>query len=409
MHQHDRIILRALAVRVAEIAALPTMEEKRVLWKRHNSLQPVRPLVLLFPEGAWGEMLPESVLQCEDAEARGIEWGLRAKIYGFEHFQSDNVVENTIIVQKVIRNSGWGLDAQHHASTTARGAWAFSPVIASAADLLKMRIPEISVDEQATAEQLAKMQELFGDILDVQLRGITHISFHLMSQYTQLRGLEEVMVDMYEEPEMLHDAMAFLEAGHHAIVKQYQNLNLLSLNNDDTYHSSGGVGYTDELPAADFNPACIRPCDMWSSAEAQEMAQVSPEQHAEFILPYEKRLLAPFGLNGYGCCEDLTRKLDDVFTIPNIRRISISPWSDVDLCAEKLKGDYIFSWKPHPAHLVGDFDPAQITDYIAHTVAVARANSCVLEMILKDTHTCDFHPERFDIWSKIAMTLATEG
>jgi hypothetical protein len=128
------------------------------------------------------------------------------------------------------------------------------------------------------------------------------------------------MMDMVLQPAMLHDAMAFLEEGCRRMVQQYVDLNLLSLNNDGTYHSSGGNGYTDELPRADADPARVRPCDMWASAEAQELAQVSPDMHEAFALQYERRLLEPFGLNGYGCCEDLTDKLDLVLTIPNIRR-----------------------------------------------------------------------------------------
>ncbi|HEY3376418.1 MAG TPA: hypothetical protein VGL77_02900 [Armatimonadota bacterium] len=407
MTSHDREILRTLARRVAEIAAWPEMAEKRALWKRHNDLQPTRPLVLIFPEGAWAELLPDAAIQCEDAQARSLERQLRERIYTAEHFSCDNVTENRVVVNTVVNNSGWGLEMKSHARTEERGSWSFDPVINTPDDLKKLRVPELSVDEAATAVRLALLQDLFGDILDVQQKSVAHISFHLMNQYTGWRGLTETMLDMYEEPEMLHDAMAFMEAGHHQIVRQLIDLNLLSLNNDDTYHSSGGVGYTDALPAPGFDPSHVRPCDMWASAEAQEMAQVSPEQHAEFILPYEKRLLAPFALNGYGCCEDLTRKLDDVFTIPNLRRISISPWADVDACAEKLRGDYIFSWKAHPAHVVGHFDPAQVRDYIAHTVAVAQEQGCVLEMILKDTHTCEFHPERLDAWSQIAYSLAT--
>lgn len=135
------------------------------------------------------------------------------------------------------------------------------------------------------------------------------------------------------------------------------------------------------------------------------MAQVSPEAHAEFILPYEKRLLEPFGLNGYGCCEDLTNKLDYVFTIPNLRRISISPFADVDKCAEKLQKNYIFSWKPHPTYLVGNFDSKKTREYIKHTLDVTK--DCVIEMILKDTHTCENHPERFTQWTDIAQDLVS--
>jgi len=126
-------------------------------------------------------------------------------------------------------------------------------------------------------------------------------------------------------------------------------------------------------------------------------------------LPYEKRLLAPFGLTGYGCCEDLTRKLDEVFTIPHIRRISISPWADVDVCAAKLRGGYIFSWKPNPAHLVGLFDEQAVRAYIRHTVEVAQRHGCVLEMILKDTHTCEQHPERFNRWTQIARACVSDA
>ena len=84
------------------------------------------------------------------------------------------------------------------------------------------------------------MQDLFGDILDVKLKGMDHISYHLISQYADWRGLEETMMDMYLEPQMMHDALAFLEAGHHKIREQWINLNLLSLNNDSTYNNSGG-------------------------------------------------------------------------------------------------------------------------------------------------------------------------
>ena len=90
--------------------------------------------------------------------------------------------------------------------------------------------------------------------------GIRHVSFHLMSLYCQLRGLEQVMWDMYDRPMMLHQAMAFLEEGNRQMVRQYEQMNLLSLNNDDTYHSSGGVGYSRELPQPDHN-GNVRACD----------------------------------------------------------------------------------------------------------------------------------------------------
>lgn len=394
--------MRELAREVADIAAQPVMAERQRLWRRHHSLRPVRPMILIFPEGAWSELQPESHLRCEDKAARDIEAGLRARIYQHRHFDSDNVVEREYGVSMAIRDSGWGLEARWRASDQSKGAYGFDPVIVEPGDLARLRHPVITHDEAATKRRLAEAQDLFGDILDVRVRGVNRVSFHLMGIYTPLRGLEQVMLDMYENPGMLHDAMAFLEEGCREVVRQYVDQNLLDLNNDNTYNSSGGVGFTDELPADDFVASRVRPCDMWASSEAQEMAQVSPAHHEEFVLQYERRLLEPFGLNGYGCCEDLTAKLDDVLRIPRLRRVSISPWADVDVCAERLRGQCIFSWKPHPAHLVGHFDARAIEAYIAHTVKAARKHGCVLEMILKDTHTCENRPERFDEWCRIA-------
>jgi hypothetical protein len=124
--------------------------------------------------------------------------------------------------------------------------------------------------------------------------------------------------------------------------------------------------------------------------------------HRDFAMRYERELLEPFGLTGYGCCEDLSRKLADVLALPHMRRISISPFADVDVSAERLGGRAIFSWKPQPAHLAGLFDEALIRAYIRHTLDVCQEHGCALEIILKDTHTCEHHPDRFDAWTRIA-------
>ena len=403
LSRKDKTIIRDLAHQVAEIADLPIMAERKKMWRRHNRLERVRPMILVFPEGAWRELLPQTALKCEDETARGMEWKLRSRIYHHENLHDDTVIEKEWIVDKVVRTTGWGLEPRHIPSTASTGAWGFDPIIKTPKDLQKLKFPEVQYDAEGSQRDFETAQEILGDILDVKLKGISHISFHPMGLYARLRGLEQVMWDMYENPRMLHDAMAFLEEGHRGIIKQYEQLNLLSLNNDSTYHSSGGVGYTDELPQPDYDPDCIRPCDMWASAEAQEMDPVSPEMHEEFILQYEKRLLEPFGLNGYACCDDLTKKLDYVFQIPHIRRISIAPWADVEICAEKLQGNYIFSWKPKPSYLVGNFDAEAVRTYIKHTLDVTQ--DCVIEMLLKDTHTCEHQPERFTQWTAIAHEL----
>jgi hypothetical protein len=403
----DRQTLREAAKRVAAIAVLPVMELRRAMWRRHNSLKRERPLVLIFPEGAWDELLPDGTLKVQDPELRHWEWMLRSTIHEHEHFPNDKPIERTWPVYKAVRNSGWGLSPRDTASSQAsKGARHYEQVLRSPEDLKQIRMPELSVDEAETRRRHELAQDLLGDILDVQLHGVPSISFHPMGDYMRLRGHEQSLLDMYMEPQLVHDTMALFEQGHRGIVRQYEELGLLTLNNNGAYHSSGGLGYIDALPAPGFDGTHVRPRDIWASAESQELAAVSPEQHEEFALQYERRLLEPFGLNGYGCCEPLHDKLDYVLTIPNIRRVSISPWADVEKSAQKLGARAIFSWKPHPAHLVGDFSEQRIREYIRH--ALDATAGCVVEMILKDTHTCENRPERFAQWAKIAMDLAQQ-
>lgn len=46
--------------------------------------------------------------------------------------------------------------------------------------------------------------------------------------------------------------MAIISRGHLDKLDFLEAHGLLSLNNDETYVGSGGFGFTDELPAADF-------------------------------------------------------------------------------------------------------------------------------------------------------------
>ena len=436
----DRDILRDLAKRVAGIAALPVQAERIALWKQHNALKRARPMILVFPEGSWRELLPPEAFACRGKKAREIERALRIRIHTHEHFRDDTVVERTWWVPKAIGHTGWGPKPRLKRSGTATGAYAFDPVIREPRDLRKLRRPEVVVDEKATADSLALARDLFDGILDVRLKGVAHVGFHLYNIYIYLRGLNEVLLDMYENPGMLHDAMHILEEGYRGLLKQWGEMNLFDLNNDNTYQNSGGNGWTDELPRRSSSSSDVAhplaptkerpsgvsssgtkkrqshpgagvphkkvtPAGMWASAETQEFAVVSPEMHWDFAMQYESRLLDGFALTGYGCCEPLERKMHLVLKLPNIRRISIAPSADVRMCAEQIGPKAILSWKPQPSMLVGEFDAKKVRNYIRGALDAATENRCVLEMILKDTHTCEHHPERFTRWTEIARDL----
>jgi len=214
------------------------------------------------------------------------------------------------------------------------------------------------------------------------------------------RGLDQMMWDMADRPEWVHRAMSFLAEGMSRIFDQVDVYDKLDLCNTDEYVGSGGVAYTDELPGPGFQGR-VRLKDLWGFAEAQEFSRVSPAMHEEFALRYQRPLLERFGLTCYGCCEPVTDRLQYLFKIPNLRRISISPWADLRIAAEGLQDKYIFSWKPNPAQLCGDFDTDAIRKGIREALEIAKDN--VFEMILKDTHTVDGDPSRLSTWVRIAQ------
>jgi len=398
----DKQILRKLANRVAEIANHPRQAERREMWKRHNRLEKVKPMVLVFPECSWQEILPDSVLECTNDLARNCERELRRKIYYWEHLRDDSVIEPWFKVGLVWWSTGWGLTPGRIPSPMERGAWTFDPPIKDESDIEKLRFPEIVIDEEATLRNFEALHDAIGDILHVKIhRQIFAWNFTgLANLLAYLRGLDQMMWDMVERPEWVHRIMSFLAEGNMRILDQVEAYDKLDLVNTDDYVGSGGLAYTDELPGPGFEGR-VRLRDLWGFAEAQELVGVSPAMHEEFVFQYQRPMLERYGLNCYGCCEPVTDRLDYVFKFARMRRISISPWADRQIAAEKLQDKYIFSWKPNPSHLVGGYDPDFIRRYIRETLDIAR--DCVLEIIMKDVHTVDHHPERLWEWVRIAQ------
>lgn len=407
MTNKDRYTLRELARRIAEIAATDEQQSRPARWYAQNALQPQRPLVFCSPEGSWIELIPEETLVCEDADARAIERGFRQRIYAAEHFDDDQVCDDVFRVPYVVHNTGWGIGPEYIRPAEARGAYVWDPPIKSMNDIEKIREPQAAHDEEASQRNLAFYQELFGDILQVELYGGFWWGLGLIDEWTLLRGIEQTYWDMTDNPELVHAGMQRLMEGKLAWLNQLETLGVLSLNNGNHYIGSGGFGYTDQLPQPDFR-GTVRLRDMWGFCDSQTMSEVSPAMHDEFVLTYQVPILERFGLNCYGCCEPLHLKLDLLRArVPRLRRVSISPWADKRLSAEKLGSDVIFSWKPNPAALAAvRFDPDCVRQDIRETVQIAREHGCVLEIIIKDTHTCNHQPQRFDEWCRIAMEEA---
>ena len=92
--------------------------------------------------------------------------------------------------------------------------------------------------------------------------------------------------------------------------------------------------------------------------------------------------------------------------IPNVRKVSMSPWVHQERGAAEISGDFVYSRKPSPALLATDrFDGEQVRADLVATRKVCDRHGCPLEIILKDISTVRREPERLSQWANMAMQV----
>ena len=404
MSVEDKEVLRKLADRVAAIAATPEMAETRRLWAAVNRLERVRPPVFCDPENGWNEIITERQMECRGKLARRWEMDLRKEIFWGEVMGDDRPVEPYFNVPYTAPADDWGLAAVYHKSRV-DGSYVWEGGIKDYdADLKKIHSPRVEIDWETTNGCVEIAEDVFRGILPVRLKGVWWWSLGLTWPAATLRGLQNMLYDFIEHPDELKELLSILSRGNLEKLDYLEANGLLSLNNDGTYVGSGGFGYTDELPRSDFSGR-VRTCDMWGFTESQETLNVSPAMYEQFIFPYEKPLMERFGLTCYGCCEPLQGRWHIVKQHPHLRRVSCSPWVDVEKMVANLGDSYIFSMKPAPASLaVPEVNTEAIRTGLRENLEKTRG--CVVEIMMKDNHTLANCPENVVTWCRIAKEEA---
>jgi hypothetical protein len=124
-------------------------------------------------------------------------------------------------------------------------------------------------------------------------------------------------------------------------------------------------------------------------------------------LQYELKWLERWGLTYYGCCEPLDNKLSVMRRIPNLRKISASPWVNIERAVREFGGKYVLSRKPNPALLAEDnWRPgaarADLVEFLD------KSKGLPVEIILKDISTARYQPQRLWEWQRIAMEVVEQ-
>ena len=403
----DIQIVRELAKQYAEIATKPIQDERRGLWRRHNSLERTRPLIYVRWLAAWQEH-PQAAGECEDPFWRGHETFLRQMIFQ-DFIQDDYVIEPWITQRASVvtpPNGPWGVRYGHIRSNVAGGAWKNDPPIKTPQDMAAMVQPHHVIDEDATARNVERLQDAVGDILTVNVDrspAYTVWRADLSTDLGMLRGIDQFMLDMMDDPGFLHELLAFMRDGVLQTQDEAEAAGDWSLAN----HQNQAMPYAKELNDPEPNTHGVSRNQLWVFCAAQEFALVSPRMHEEFMFNYQIPIIEKFGLSAYGCCEDLTHKMPQLRKIPNLRRVAVVPVADVAKSAEEIGDEYVFSWRPNPSDMICcGYDPEHIRKVVRE--AMEASKGCHVDITLKDVQTVGHQPELLQDWVKVVREITDE-
>lgn len=396
----DRSIVRSLAERYSEIAHLDIQKERLERYYKTNSMEEVRPVVLIS-EIPWGEINDDALTsRCKDEQLRGLEGALRRALYQWDHFQVDLVIPPVFRVSKRIRSTGIGLEVQDIQIRGDTGAYVaaheYTDQLKTDDDLEKLRLPEITYDGEGTERAAELAGDVFSGLMPVEVSG-TALHYNIWDRIATYRGVDNLLLDLAMRPEFMHrTARKFMEIAD-AMFRQHIEQDLLDPN---VLFIHCTVACARELPAADF-AGKVRPKDVWGRCAAQIFAAVSPEMHDEFDLAYNQELFGDCGLLYYGCCEPMDTKIDILRKrFKNLRKVSITPWADPEVAARNIGTDFVLAAKPNPAFVSSPaFSPEPVAEEIAGYLDACKRHGTTCEFVLKDISTISNNPVNLTKWA----------
>ncbi len=401
----DVKILRKLAYEYLVASQDPRNSQNRILHTAVNDKKMIRPVVLInevpFPELNFDGSL---TLRCSDPILRSAEDFLRKKLFQWKYFPADMILPPYLPVEKAMKSTGIGISVEDETLATDQENWIVSheyhDQLSTEEDLEKLHPPVISYDHEDTMMRYNRIANAIGDILPVRITG--HNCYTSMwDEISAYRGVTNLLIDLAERPEFSHQIVSRLTEFEISRLEQMEELGLFDI---DPLEIHCTCALNSDLPG-DYDGGKVKRSQIWGRGMAQIFASVSKEMHEEFDIQYMKKVMEPFGLVYYGCCEPLDKKVDIVEKLPHLRKISITPWADIDNAAEVIGNRYVIANKPNPSSVAVRLDEDALRAEIGRTLNACKRNGCSFDMVLKDISSCGHQLDNLVRWEKTVMEM----
>ncbi len=405
--QNDRKILRGLAIEYVSLLNTADNATAFKLQKAVNDNAMIRPVVLIS-ELPWHELNIDDrlTIRCEDPYLKTVEQHLRRNILQYKYFPGDMVLAPYLPVQKVVHNSGNGIVVDESVielnDKNNIVAHEYHDQFENDEDLEKLHNVVITYDEKETLRRFELVSELVADILPIRIVGLQYAASGTWDDISCYRGVSPLLIDMIDRPEFSHSLVRRLTDIKIDEMFQYEKLGLFDINPTALHCTS--------IPVSDLElkegqtQRTLK--DVWGRGAAQIFASVGNDMHEEFDINYMKETMGLCGLTYYGCCEPLDKKIDIVEKLPNLRKISITPWADINIAAEAISGRYVIASKPNPSIVaVGNLDKEHLTKEVVSILNACKKHGCSVELTLKDISTAGGNPNNIFEWEKTVTDI----
>ncbi len=392
--------IRELAKQTIEFSHSELNKERRELWTAIKDLRQIRPVVKIEVNPIKNFVCMDE-LECNHSFYRDIEYQLKKNLRHATEVGDDYVLEDTYNIGLDIESSSYGVELIEKRIQNSDIAFGYNhPIdVPQKTDLLKPRTHTVNLEK--TKQRRDQISDILGDILPVKIFDSLYVPC-LTSDLFKLIGNDNMMFWVYDEPEAMHKLMRYMADDKISLYNKLEREGLIFNNTKGNFVGSGSPGYISDGPRGDR----AEMKNVWVWLESQETTMISPELFREFFLPYIAEFGKMFGLVYYGCCESHDNKWEDIYkAIPNIRAVSVSPWTNIAVLAEQVQNQVVLSKKPASQFISGDISDWDSVNKELDTVfAAARASNSNLEIIFRDLYTVNGDNEKLKKWVQIAKS-----